>query len=282
MINFALVGSAGYIAPRHMKAIKDIECNLVACHDPSDSMGIIDRYFPECCYFKEFHRFDRYLCKNYNVDYLVVCSPNHTHDFYCRYGLSINADVICEKPTTLMVKNICELSEHENDNFIYTIMQSRLHPAIKDLKKTYVTKQEVYVDYVAPRGKWYDYSWKGDTNKSGGIVYNIGIHIFDLLIYLFGWVEDFSIIHCDKRNISGVLVLKYANVGFNLSIDGDEPKRGIIINKEEVDFTCGFEDLHTLSYINILNGDGFTLEDVKPSIKLCEDIVRAVKKDFKY
>jgi UDP-N-acetyl-2-amino-2-deoxyglucuronate dehydrogenase len=290
MKNFIIIGAAGYIAPRHMKAIKDTGNNLIAAFDPHDGVGILDKYFPEVKFFNQFERMDRYLNKIINegckIDYVSICSPNHLHDYYIRYGLGIGANVICEKPTVLNTWNIDSLHEYEkrSNNKIFNILQLRLHPSIISLKNSISTKSnKVELKYITSRGSWYSTSWKGEITKSGGLATNIGIHFFDMLNWIFGPYDSLENIKCSSKTISGSMKLKNADVDWLLSIDKKLlPKnyinssqnffRSILINGNEIEFSKGFDDLHTTSYEEILNGRGFTLNDVKPSIEIVSKI----------
>lgn len=290
MKNFAITGVAGYIAPRHLKAIKDSGNTLIAAVDPHDSVGILDGYFPNTSFFTEIERFDRHLEKlrrgktEDGIDFLTICSPNHLHDAHIRLAFRMKADAICEKPLVLNPWNLDLLSELETEynRRVYTILQLRLHPSLIDLKKKLSKTKKKYsvtLTYITSRGIWYDHSWKGDRSRSGGIATNIGIHFFDLLIWLFGGVKSQELyLDCDHR-MSGFLELDSANIKWFLSISGrDIPEniqqlnkstfRSIQIDNEEIEFTEGFTDLHTLSYKNILNGLGFTIEDARNSIEL--------------
>lgn len=288
MLNFVLIGAAGYIAPRHMKAIKEIGGNLLAVLDPSDSIGIIDTYFPSASYFSEFERFDRHIEKlkrnNIKINYVSICSPNYLHDAHIRFALRIGANPICEKPVVLNpwnLKALQELSEEYNKK-IFTILQLRLHPSIRALKDKYQNSNKVHdVDlrYITTRGEWYLSSWKGDIEKSGGLASNIGIHFFDMLIWIFGEVKTTNtrLINLDKT-IWGEMQLKHAKVKWFLSInrshlpEGQSTLRSIKVDGREVEFSDGFTDLHTASYANIINGTGSTIEDAKPSIELVHNI----------
>ena len=282
--NFALIGAGGYIAPRHVEAIKHTNNNLVALLDPYDGVGYIDKYFPQASYFKESERFDRHLYRHKNnIDYVSICSPNYLHDAHIRLSLRNDCDVICEKPLVLRDKHLQSLKglEKETGKKINNILQLRHHPLIKELKEKFKHTSKVHtvsLDYITPRGVWYDYSWKGDSDKSGGVVTNIGIHFFDMLMWIFGGVKSFNVETTGKRS-KGTLNLERANVSYNLSIMKEDlpwnewkPFRSIKIDGEEVEFSTGFTDLHKVSYEEILKGNGFTLEDVEPTIKLIDDL----------
>ncbi len=299
---FAITGVAGYIASRHLQAIKDTGNNLVAACDPHDSVGILDKYFQDVSFFTEFERFDRHLEKlrrgaNENtIDYLTICSPNNLHDAHIRLALRLGADAICEKPLVLNPWNLDQLQELENETGkrIYTILQLRTHPSIIELKnKTNSAepnkKYNVNLSYITSRGPWYHYSWKGNEAKSGGIGTNIGIHFFDMLIWLFGKVESYNVSMRKPDKMKGTVELENANVNWLLSIDqndlpqsaknvGQPTYRSITIDGEEIEFSGGFADLHTIVYKEILEGNGFTIEDARPAIQLAHDIRTAVVK----
>lgn len=288
MKNFALIGAAGYIAPRHMRAIKETENNLIAALDKSDSVGIIDSFFPEADFFTEYERFDRHIDKlrlnGKKIDYVSICSPNYLHDSHIRFALRHNADAICEKPLVLNPWNVEALTEIEKETGknIYTILQLRLHKSIIELKKKVDAQKDKVFDidltYITSRGKWYDYSWKGNHSKSGGIATNIGVHFFDMLTWIFGDVK-LNVVHLTENNkAAGFLQLERANVRWFLSIDkNDLPKiakeknqptyRSITVAGDELEFSGGFTDLHTESYMHILQGKGFRLSDAKRSIQ---------------
>lgn len=294
MKNFALIGAAGYIAPRHMEAIKNTGNNLIAALDKSDSVGILDRYFPKADFFTEFERFDRHLEKlkrqGTKTDFVSVCSPNYLHDAHIRFGLRIGADVICEKPIVLNPWNIDALEEIERETGkkVYTIMQLRLHPAVIALKEKISKnatekKFEINLKYITSRGNWYRTSWKGDLSKSGGIGTNIGIHFFDMLIWIFGDVKQNIVKEHTETTASGYLELERASVNWLLSIDekmipeelqlvNKRTFRSLQIDDENFEFSDGFSELHSQSYKNIIKGKGFTLSEVKKSIGLVHDI----------
>ena len=279
MSSFAIIGAAGYIAPRHLKAIKEVGGNLVAALDIADSVGILDAYFPDCEFFKDEFAFYDFLMDKVPTDYLVVCSPNYLHEEHCYAGLKLNADVICEKPLTLSLESLNNLADAETytGKNIYTILQLRLHPILQQLKReiesTNKESHEVNIEYFTPRGKWYHNSWKGDVKKSGGIATNIGIHLFDLVSWLFGDVKDIFTETNNTVESRGNLQLANANVQWNLSIaQHEKARRIIIIDGKTIEFTDGFADLHTQSYHEILNKKGFTIKDVKPSVDITERI----------
>ncbi len=296
MKNFALIGAAGYIAPRHMKAIKETENILTAALDPFDSVGIIDSYFPECDFFSEPERFDRHLDKlrrignGKQIDFVSICSPNYLHDAHIRLALRNQAHAICEKPLVLNPWNVEALIalENETQKNIYTILQLRYHPAILDLKK-YVnegSKEKIYdikLTYITSRGNWYYRSWKGNIEKSGGIATNIGVHFFDMLTWIFGDVKENVVFEHNQSKASGFLKLSNANINWKLSIDSNDlPEqakeksqftwRSITVDGKEIEFSGGFTDLHTVSYQNILSGKGYRPSDTLQSIQIVHDI----------
>lgn len=294
MKNFALIGAGGYIAPRHMKAIKDTGNNLLAALDKHDSVGILDSYFPEADFFTEFERFDRHLEKKKRLgiktDFISVCSPNYLHDAHIRFGLRMGANVICEKPIVLNPWNIQPLLdlEKETGNNIYTILQLRLHPAIIALREKVAAapankKYDVNLQYITSRGNWYHSSWKGDIEKSGGIATNIGVHFFDMLIWVFGGVTENKVRLHAKDVAAGSLTLQKANINWMLSIDenaipaairatGKRTWRTLSIDGEEFEFSEGFTELHTRSYEEILAGKGFPISETAPAIQLVHQI----------
>lgn len=294
MKKFALIGAAGFIAPRHMKAIKDTGNQIVAAVDTFDSVGVIDSYFPDADFFTEFERFDRHVDKlrrNGNpLDYVSVCSPNYLHDAHIRFGLRSQADVICEKPLVLNPWNVDALKqiEEESGKRIYTILQLRLHPSIIALKnKVDADKSgkihDIDLTYITSRGHWYYTSWKGDTQKSGGIATNIGIHFYDMLMWIFGDVKR-NVVHLlEHDRASGYLELEKARVRWFLSINSDtlpdearnngkRTYRLMTIDGDSFEFSDGFTDLHTDSYKHILDGHGFGLNEAGKSIKLVHEI----------
>lgn len=297
MKNFALIGAAGYVAPRHMRAIKDTGNNLVAAMDPFDSVGIIDSYFPEASFFTEFERFDRHIDRRRRrgdkIDYVSICTPNYLHDAHIRFGLRNQADVICEKPLVLNPWNVDALEEieKETNNRIFNILQLRHHKAILDLKDK-IDKApsnkifNVDLAYLTSRGKWYTHSWKGEIQKSGGIATNIGVHFYDMLTWVFGPVKR-NIVHLHESDrAAGYLDLERARVRWFLSINYDyipEPikakgmrtYRSITVEGEEIEFSGGFTELHTISYDEILNGRGYGISDARTSIQLVHDIRNA-------
>lgn len=294
MKNFALIGAAGYIAPRHLKAIIDTNNNLIAALDKFDSVGVMDSYFPNADFFVEFERFDRHIEKlkraGTELDYVSICTPNYLHDSHIRMALRSGADAICEKPLVLNPWNVDALSEIEKEsgNKINTILQLRLHESIIQLKNKVdsekkTEKYDVDLTYITSRGNWYDISWKGDESKSGGIATNIGVHFYDMLSWIFGDVQE-NIVHLrEKHKAAGYLEFENARVRWFLSIDeNDLPNyikekkqrtfRSIEINGEELEFSNGFTELHTESYKGILSNRGYGLQDARQSIEIVYDI----------
>lgn len=296
--NFALIGIAGYIAIRHLKAIKDTGNVLVAALDKFDSVGFIDNYFPNADFFVEYERFDRHIDKlrrsGTNLDFISICSPNYLHDSHIRFALKNGADAICEKPVVLNPWNIDALLEFENQTGkkVYNILQLRYHPSILELREKILNSSpekihEIDLSYITSRGNWYHYSWKGEVEKSGGIATNIGVHFFDMLTWIFGDVKENRVQVLKKDKAAGFLQLEKARVRWFLSLDyQDLPEeikardqrtyRSITVDGEEVEFSDGFTDLHTLTYENILNGNGFGLNDAKPSVEIVYTIRNSI------
>lgn len=294
MKNFALLGVAGYIAPRHLKAIKETGNDLIAAYDKFDSVGIMDSYFPNASFFVEFERFDRHIEKikrnGISLDFVSICTPNYLHDAHIRMALRRGADAICEKPLVLNPWNVDALQDiqEETDQQINTILQLRLHPSIKQLKSKIDysqtdSKYEVDLTYITSRGRWYDISWKGDESKSGGVATNIGIHFFDMLHWIFGEIQENEVHMYESHRASGYLEFQKARVRWFLSIDdkdlpehiaekGQRTFRSISINGEELEFSSGFTELHTESYKNILSGNGFGIQDARTSIDIVHQI----------
>jgi UDP-N-acetyl-2-amino-2-deoxyglucuronate dehydrogenase len=293
--NFALIGASGYIAPRHLRAIKETGNNLVCALDPYDGIGIMDSFFPQADFFTEPERFDRHLDKlrrhgEQKIDYVSICSPNYLHDAHMRMALRNDAYAICEKPLVLNPWNLDSLQEIEKETGrkIYTILQLRLHPAIQYLKKQIENgpKDKVYdvnLTYITSRGKWYFISWKGDVHKSGGIATNIGVHFFDMLGWIFGGFKGVELEINQPGKAGGKLYFDKANVKWFLSVDEkDLPHEAIAAQKrtfrkiniegKELEFSEGFTDLHTASYKNILKGEGFGIEDTRKSIQIVSDL----------
>ncbi len=289
MKNFGLIGVAGYIAIRHLKAIKETNNNLIAALDKFDSVGQIDSFFPNADFFVEYERFDRHFDKlkrnGTNIDYVSICTPNYLHDSHIRFALRQGADAICEKPLVLNPWNVDALQEIEKETGkrVNTILQLRLHPAIIALKNKIDNgpKDKMYdidLSYITSRGHWYDISWKGDKQKSGGVATNIGVHFYDMLTWIFGDVKE-NIVHITKENkAAGYLQLEKAKVRWFLSVDykdvpndvkakGQRTFRSITVDGDEIEFSGGFTDLHTLSYQEILKGNGFGLQEARKSIE---------------
>ena len=302
MKNFALIGAAGYVAPRHLRAIKDTGNQLIAALDKFDSVGVMDSYFPKADFFVEFERFDRHIEKlkraGTHLDYVSICTPNYLHDSHIRMALRRGADAICEKPLVLNPWNIDALIdiEKESGQKTNTILQLRLHPSIIALKQKVASenkrgKYDIDLTYITSRGNWYDISWKGDQSKSGGIATNIGVHFYDMLSWIFGDVQE-NIVHLKEKDKSaGYLEFKNARVRWFLSInENDLPKdvkekgqrtfRSITIDNEELEFSAGFTDLHTISYQEILKGNGFGLKESEKSIKIVHDIRNKIVSNF--
>lgn len=300
MKKFALIGAAGYIAPRHMKAIKETGNSLVAALDKNDSVGIIDSHFPEADFFTEFERFDRHIDKLHRenggtaIDYVSICSPNYLHDSHMRFALRSGADAICEKPLVLNPWNIDGLQEVERDTGkkVNTILQLRLHPSILAFKKKVEEspkdkKFDVDLTYITSRGHWYLQSWKGEQSKSGGIATNIGVHFYDMLHFIFGGLQENVVHYNSPIKSAGYLEYERARVKWFLSIDvndvpadvlatGQRTFRTIKADGEDIEFSGGFTDLHTLSYQKILAGNGFGLEENRVAIETVASIRNSI------
>ncbi|MBN1453390.1 MAG: Gfo/Idh/MocA family oxidoreductase [Anaerolineales bacterium] len=294
--NFAIIGVGGYIAPRHLRAIRDTGNNLIAAADPKDSVGILDQFGYDVSFFTEIERFDRHLEKlrrgseEDRVHYISVCSPNYLHDAHCRLAMRVNADVICEKPLVINPWNLDSLEEIEAETGrkVNTVLQLRVHPELLKLKHALQedasSKQhEVVLTYITSRGIWYQVSWKGQAEKSGGVATNIGVHFFDLLLWLFGPAAEVRLYHTDEKRMSGFIELEYARVRWFLSVDvndlpetaaasGKKTFRSITVDGQEVEFSEGFTDLHTRVYEETLAGRGFGIQDARPSIELTHRI----------
>jgi UDP-N-acetyl-2-amino-2-deoxyglucuronate dehydrogenase len=290
--NFAMVGAAGFVAPRHLKAIHDTGNRLVAASDPHDAAGVLDRYFPEARFFTEIERFDRFMEKRRRgpiedrIDYVSICSPNYLHDSHVRMALRAQAHVICEKPLVVNPWNLDALQaiEEETGSRVSTVLQLRLHPTLKELAETLRQRpagprMEVCLSYITRRGPWYDVSWKGSEEKSGGVAMNIGIHFFDLLLWLFGPVQESAVHLRDARRMAGLLELERARVRWFLSVEaadlpagyqesGRAAYRSLTIDGREMEFSEGFTDLHTRIYEEVLAGRGFGITEARPSIEL--------------
>lgn len=298
--NFALIGASGYIAPRHMRAIKETGQNLIAAVDKNDSVGIIDTYFPDASFFTEFERFDRHsemlrrAGEEFRIHYVSICSPNYLHDAHIRFALREGANAICEKPLVLNPWNAeaLHIIESETGKKVNTVLQLRYHPSIVELKKKIdgsknKKKHEIELTYITPRGKWYNFSWKGNILKSGGVATNIGIHFFDMLIWIFGGVID-NVLHLSEYNkAAGLLELENASVKWFLSIDRNDlpghllsgkpvTYRSIKVDGKEIEFSQGFTDLHTVTYREILKGNGYGILDALPSIEVAYKIRNSV------
>jgi len=294
--NFALIGAAGYIAPRHLQAIKETGNVLIAALDKSDSVGVLDRFFPEARFFTEFERFDRHVEKlrrqepETRAHYVTIASPNYLHDAHIRFALRVGADAICEKPLVLNPWNADALQELEKETGrrVYNVLQLRLHPAIVGLKEKIARersakKHDIELTYITSRGRWYGVSWKGDIQKSGGVATNIGIHFFDMLLWIFGKLQHQVVHVANDRKMSGFFELEKARVKWFLSIDhqdlpreamaaGKTTYRSLKLNEETFEFSDGFADLHTEVYRQVLAGRGFGIADARSSIELAHDI----------
>jgi len=294
--NFAILGVGGYIAPRHLKAIRDTGNNLIAAIDPYDSVGILDRFFYDVDFFTEIERFDRHLemLRRENpgekADYLSICTPNYLHDAHCRLALRLNANAICEKPLVINPWNLDQLTvlEEESEGIINTVLQLRVHPALVNIKDELEgepkdSRHDVQITYITARGPWYDVSWKGSIPKSGGVATNIGIHFFDMIQWLFGDYDELRVHLDENERMAGFVELEKADVRWFLSVDErdlpfpvkqGEPMtyRSITIDGEEIEFSGGFTDLHTRVYEKTLAGDGFRIEDARSSIELTYQI----------
>ena len=287
---FALMGVAGFIAPRHLEAIQFNNGSLLAAMDPNDSVGILDRYFPHAKFFVSFERFERFIYKQRAtenpIEFMSICSPNHLHDTHCRFSLNNGANAICEKPLVLMPNNLERLreAEQETGKRIFCILQLRLHSKIIALREMVQQAQnkryQVSLEYITSRGPWYDISWKGDESKSGGVLFNIGIHFFDMLLHVFGPMTAFKLDRLTNNTASGMLICAQADITWKLSTNRDDlPKncdqptfREIKIDGQALEFSDGFTDLHAQSYEAILNGRGFGLDEVKPSLELVDAV----------
>lgn len=298
-LNFALLGAGGYIAPRHMKAIRDTGNHLVAACDPSDSVGILDDFSYDIAFFTEFERFDRHAEKlrrqgdARRIHYVSICSPNYLHDAHIRLALRIGADAICEKPLVLNPWNLDALLELEKEtgHKVYNILQLRAHPAIVALRKQVNNslrseKYDLELTYITSRGRWYSTSWKGDIHKSGGVATNIGVHFFDMLIWIFGDVKHHEVHYRDERKMGGFLELEKARVRWFLSVDnndlpekvqaGKTTYRSLTMDGKEFEFSDGFADLHTVVYREILAGCGYGMEDARSAINLVYELRNSV------
>ena len=300
MKNFALIGAGGYIAPRHMKAIRDTGNRLAAACDPADSVGILDSYSYDVAFFTEFERFDRHVEKlrrlgeEQRIHYVSICSPNYLHDAHIRLALRIGADAISEKPLVLNPWNLDALLELEQETGrkVYNILQLRVHPAIVELREKVRatppgTCYDIDLTYITSRGRWYFTSWKGDIHKSGGVATNIGVHFFDMLIWIFGAVQHHEVHYANDRKMAGYLQLEKARVRWFLSIDradlpekavaaGKTTYRSLTMNGDEFEFSEGFTDLHSEVYREILAGRGYGMEDARSAINLVYELRNSV------
>ncbi|UOF02249.1 Gfo/Idh/MocA family oxidoreductase [Bdellovibrio reynosensis] len=293
MANFAIIGVGGYIAPRHLEAIKELGHTLVAAYDKNDSVGIMDRYFPDCQFFTDFERFESFVdsCKSTSkqVEYVSICTPNYMHSSHIKFALSHGAHAICEKPLVLHEREIDELAAYEKmfGKNVYTVLQLRVHDAILALKNKVdsAPKQKYKIDmtYMTSRGQWYHESWKGDVRKSGGLSTNIGVHFFDMLTWIFGDADKIEMKEKNNTVESGFVALKNADVNWYLTVDrGNLPPeaakankttfRSIKINGEEFEFSEGFTELHKRVYTDILSGKGYGLDAARPAIRIVEKI----------
>lgn len=279
-LNFAIIGAAGFVAPRHLQAIKAVGGNLIAALDPHDSVGVLDSYFPGCRYFSEFERFDRF-CELFRhregpINYVSICSPNYLHDAHCRFALRIGADAICEKPLVISSRNLAQLEQAEKDHGrrVWNVLQIRHHVAIASRVRDFETSgHQVKIEYIAPRGLWYAHSWKGDERRSGGLASNIGIHLLDAICWLFGDPKEVYIKHAQDDLIVGEIELERAEVEFTLSTSaGLPPRRVFEIDGEVIDLGGAFNELHTAIYSGIISGSGWGISDARPAIKLAEVI----------
>lgn len=280
---FGLTGVAGFVAPRHLKAIKGIGGNLVCVLDPHSSVGVLDQYgFSDTEYYSEPERFDRKLSRLWSrdqgINILSVCSPNYLHDAHCRMGLDNGADVICEKPLVIKPDNLSDLEAHErrSGRRVWTVLQMRRHSESERMQATCrKDRHHVQLEYYTPRGKWYHFTWKGDPERSGGLITNVGVHFLDLLMYVFGPCSTFTVLERTPEIVVGHLDLERATVDWRLSIQHTDPKRSCLVDGENFDFTTGFDGLHTIVYQEILAGHGYGITDARPSIELAWAIQHA-------
>lgn len=294
MISFGMIGAGGYIAPRHMKAIKENDAELVLAYDPSDSVGVLDSYFPDALFYNSYEAFHAQLVdlmiSGQRVDYVTICSPNYMHLTHIKLVLQLGINVICEKPLALTEDEIHEIQKYERlyDAKVFVVLQLRLHPAIVELKKgvasgVFDDVDQARLQYVTSRGQWYDSSWKGDMKLSGGLATNIGIHFFDMLHFCFGSVTSNVVTTAGDRCISGELVLGNVRVDWMLSVDsahlpdaakasGSRTYRSLTIGDKEIEFSGGFTELHTETYRAVLSGDGFSSEDAREAVRIVEEI----------
>lgn len=294
--NFAIIGCGGFVAPRHLQAIKETDNELVAALDKHDSVGLLDNFFNDVHFFTEFERFDRHVEKlrrveDKKINYVSICSPNYLHDAHVRFAFRVGADAICEKPLALNPWNLDALEklEEETGRKVWNILQLRLHPSLIELKEKIGNelkskKHDIDLTYITPRGKWYHHSWKGQEDRSGGLVTNLGVHFFDMLIWIFGDVKDFEVHYKDQFRTAGFLDLEKARVRWFLSVRKDDlpedkrtsqenkAHRSIKIDNKELEFSSVFTDLHTEAYKRILAGEGFGIKDARPSIEVVQKI----------
>ena len=299
MKNFAITGVGGFIAPRHLQAIRDSGNRLVAALDPHDAVGVMDRYFDDVAYFREFERFDRFVEKlrrrgdAERIHYVTICTPNYLHDAHIRFALRVGADAICEKPLVLNPWNLDALQELERETGrkVFTVLQLRLHPSIVALRERMAREpagevHDLDLTYITSRGRWYGVSWKGDLERSGGIATNIGVHFFDMLSWIFGPVREMEVHVSEPARAAGFLRLERARVRWFLSLQredlprvareaGKSTYRSLLLEREEIEFSDGFADLHTAVYRDVLAGGGFGIEDARPSIALVHGIRNA-------
>lgn len=299
MANFAIIGTGGFVAPRHLQAIRDTGNRLVAACDPNDSVGVLDRFFPDVRFFTEIERFDRFLEKlrrrgeAERAHFVSICSPNYLHDAHVRLAMRLHADAVCEKPLVISPWNLDQLAELEREygRRVYTVLQLREHPALVALRERLARepaagKRDVVLTYVTRRGPWYFVSWKGSPEKSGGVAMNIGVHFFDLVTWLFGPVESSEVHLAEPSRLSGALELERARVRWFLSVDakdlpagaaeGGRPAfRSLTMDGAEIEFSEGFADLHTRVYEGVLAGRGHGIDDARPSIELVHRIRHA-------
>jgi UDP-N-acetyl-2-amino-2-deoxyglucuronate dehydrogenase len=295
--NFALLGVGGFVAPRHLQAIRDTKNRLLAACDPNDSVGVLDRYFLETKFFTEVERFDRFLDKQKRrgeqerVHFISICTPNYLHDAHVRLALRCGADAICEKPLVINPWNLDQLEEIERESGrrVYSVLQLRLLPAVQELKKQLASRSsraQIELTYIARRGPWYQISWKGDESKSGGLALNIGVHFFDLLLWLFGEADQCEVHRREPDCMAGSLSLKNADVRWYLSTrpedlpescvkEGKPAYRSLRLDSEELDLSAGFADLHTRVYEGVFSGEGFGVADARPSVELVHRIRHA-------
>lgn len=276
---FALIGVAGYIAPRHLEAIKNINGVLRIAYDYSDAVGVLDNYFPDCNFYTSEQAFEQALTKEH-IDYLVICSPNHYHEQHCMLGLKAGIAIICEKPLTTSLDSLYRIQAIATQQQINvnSILQLRLHPEVIAIKQTIVAKKQYTgtLTYFTPRGKWYLNSWKGKEEQSGGIATNIGVHFFDMLCWFFGTPKELHLIQKDSQNAKGSLVFEFATIDWHLSVERSYmPQRSLILNNLTYNFSNGFQQLHTECYQQIINNNGFSINDVLPSIAITDAIKNA-------